>query len=81
MGEDVTKVSPTLGFIIKTIDYEGFVCIPFRSLPTLLLLPYCLHLHVSLPLLNHSNLVSVTSYKLNICTKPKSSPNSPNQTR
>jgi hypothetical protein len=23
MGEDVTTVSPTLGFIIKTIDYEG----------------------------------------------------------
>lgn len=25
MGEDVNSVSPTLGFIIKTIDYEGFV--------------------------------------------------------
>ncbi|KAH7162288.1 ADP-ribosylation factor family-domain-containing protein [Dactylonectria estremocensis] len=24
MGEDVNKVSPTLGFIIKTIDYEGY---------------------------------------------------------
>ncbi|OAA58617.1 Small GTPase superfamily, ARF/SAR type [Niveomyces insectorum RCEF 264] len=24
MGEDVTAVSPTLGFIIKTIDYEGY---------------------------------------------------------
>ncbi|KAL2112679.1 hypothetical protein VUR80DRAFT_6835 [Thermomyces stellatus] len=24
MGEDVTMVSPTLGFIIKTIDYEGY---------------------------------------------------------
>lgn len=23
MGEDVNTVSPTLGFIIKTIDYEG----------------------------------------------------------
>ena len=23
MDEDVTEVSPTLGFIIKTIDYEG----------------------------------------------------------
>lgn len=23
MGEDVSTVSPTLGFIIKTIDYEG----------------------------------------------------------
>jgi hypothetical protein len=23
MGEDVNSVSPTLGFIIKTIDYEG----------------------------------------------------------
>ena len=32
MGEDVTKVSPTLGFIIKTIDYDGYVplspCLP-----------------------------------------------------
>lgn len=25
MGEDVNTVSPTLGFIIKTIDYEGLV--------------------------------------------------------
>lgn len=25
MGEDVNTVSPTLGFIIKTIDYEGCV--------------------------------------------------------
>jgi ADP-ribosylation factor-like protein 2 len=25
MGEDVNSVSPTLGFIIKTIDYQGFV--------------------------------------------------------
>ncbi|KAI9754588.1 MAG: ADP-ribosylation factor-like protein 2, partial [Candelina submexicana] len=24
MNEDVDKVSPTLGFIIKTIDYEGY---------------------------------------------------------
>ncbi|KAL4413350.1 ADP-ribosylation factor 4 [Colletotrichum abscissum] len=24
MGEDVNTVSPTLGFIIKTIDYDGF---------------------------------------------------------
>lgn len=24
MGEDVDTVSPTLGFIIKTIDYEGY---------------------------------------------------------
>jgi GTPase SAR1 family protein len=24
MGEDVHTVSPTLGFIIKTIDYEGY---------------------------------------------------------
>ena len=23
MGEDINTVSPTLGFIIKTIDYEG----------------------------------------------------------
>ena len=25
MNEDVNSVSPTLGFIIKTIDYEGWV--------------------------------------------------------
>lgn len=25
MGEDVNTVSPTLGFIIKTIDYDGYV--------------------------------------------------------
>ncbi|PQE13201.1 ADP-ribosylation factor family protein [Rutstroemia sp. NJR-2017a BBW] len=25
MDEDVHSVSPTLGFIIKTIDYEGFI--------------------------------------------------------
>lgn len=25
MNEDVNEVSPTLGFIIKTIDYEGCV--------------------------------------------------------
>jgi GTPase SAR1 family protein len=24
MNEDVTTVSPTLGFIIKTIDFQGF---------------------------------------------------------
>lgn len=24
MGEDVATVSPTLGFIIKTIDFEGY---------------------------------------------------------
>jgi len=24
MKEDITTVSPTLGFIIKTIDYEGY---------------------------------------------------------
>ncbi|EGE05978.1 ADP-ribosylation factor family protein [Trichophyton equinum CBS 127.97] len=24
MGEDITTVSPTLGFIIKTIDFEGY---------------------------------------------------------
>lgn len=26
MNEDVNSVSPTLGFIIKTIEYEGYVC-------------------------------------------------------
>lgn len=26
MAEDVNSVSPTLGFIIKTIDYKGYVC-------------------------------------------------------
>ena len=25
MNEDVNSVSPTLGFIIKTIDYDGYV--------------------------------------------------------
>jgi hypothetical protein len=25
MKEDVNSVSPTLGFIIKTIDYEGYL--------------------------------------------------------
>jgi len=25
MNEDITTVSPTLGFIIKTIDYEGYI--------------------------------------------------------
>jgi ADP-ribosylation factor-like protein 2 len=25
MNEDVSTVSPTLGFIIKTVDYEGYV--------------------------------------------------------
>jgi len=25
MGEDINAVSPTLGFIIKTIDYEGYL--------------------------------------------------------
>lgn len=24
MGEDVNSVSPTLGFIIKTIEFEGY---------------------------------------------------------
>ena len=27
MKEDVTTVSPTLGFIIKTIDYDGYVSV------------------------------------------------------
>jgi ADP-ribosylation factor-like protein 2 len=25
MNEDVNSVSPTLGFIIKTIEYDGYV--------------------------------------------------------
>jgi hypothetical protein len=25
MNEDVTTVSPTLGFIIKTIDFDGYL--------------------------------------------------------
>lgn len=25
MGEEVDSVSPTLGFIIKTIEYEGYM--------------------------------------------------------
>lgn len=32
MGEDVTTVSPTLGFIIKTIDYEGEVQYPVETI-------------------------------------------------
>ena len=28
MKEDVTTVSPTLGFIIKTIDFQGYIPIP-----------------------------------------------------
>ncbi|GJC94949.1 ADP-ribosylation factor [Colletotrichum higginsianum IMI 349063] len=28
MGEDVNTVSPTLGFIIKTIDYDGYWVTP-----------------------------------------------------
>lgn len=35
MNEDVNTVSPTLGFIIKTIDYEGWV-IQFSHLFSLL---------------------------------------------
>lgn len=31
MGEDVNAVSPTLGFIIKTIDYDGWVMKPHGS--------------------------------------------------
>lgn len=26
MNEDVNSVSPTLGFIIKTIEYDGYGC-------------------------------------------------------
>lgn len=26
MNEDVNTVSPTLGFIIKTIDFQGYTC-------------------------------------------------------
>jgi GTPase SAR1 family protein len=32
MGEDVNTVSPTLGFIIKTIDYDGWVLNPTGAL-------------------------------------------------
>jgi ADP-ribosylation factor-like protein 2 len=28
MNEDVNSVSPTLGFIIKTIEYDGYVKLP-----------------------------------------------------
>lgn len=27
MDEDVSTVSPTLGFIIKTIDFDGYGCL------------------------------------------------------
>lgn len=48
MGEDVTKVSPTLGFIIKTIDYDGCVFFPFPvSYPLLL---SCVRSHLPRPL-------------------------------
>jgi ADP-ribosylation factor-like protein 2 len=36
MGEDVNSVSPTLGFIIKTIDYEGRVTV-YLSVSALLI--------------------------------------------
>lgn len=29
-GEDTSKISPTLGFNIKTMQYNRFVCRPFR---------------------------------------------------
>lgn len=32
MNEDVNTVSPTLGFIIKTIDYEGWVIMDFTTM-------------------------------------------------
>ncbi|KFH49064.1 ADP-ribosylation factor-like protein-like protein [Hapsidospora chrysogenum ATCC 11550] len=32
MGEDINTVSPTLGFIIKTIDYDGWVIDPTGAL-------------------------------------------------
>lgn len=28
MNEDISSVSPTLGFIIKTIDYDGYALFP-----------------------------------------------------
>ena len=31
MNEDINTVSPTLGFIIKTIDYEGYDHTSFAS--------------------------------------------------
>jgi GTPase SAR1 family protein len=31
MNEDVNSVSPTLGFIIKTIEYDGYVSYPDSS--------------------------------------------------
>jgi hypothetical protein len=31
MNEDVHNVSPTLGFIIKTIDYNGYVATGFEQ--------------------------------------------------
>ena len=36
MNEDIYSVSPTLGFIIKTIEYEGFVQSPGWCLPSIL---------------------------------------------
>jgi GTPase SAR1 family protein len=31
MNEDVNSVSPTLGFIIKTIEYDGYIYFLFRT--------------------------------------------------
>lgn len=31
MNEDVNTVSPTLGFIIKTIDFQGYCLFPWAS--------------------------------------------------
>jgi hypothetical protein len=40
MGEDVNTVSPTLGFIIKTIDYDGYVYSVLCPFGPLLILAY-----------------------------------------
>ncbi|KAG0646965.1 ADP-ribosylation factor 2 [Hyphodiscus hymeniophilus] len=37
MNEDVNNVSPTLGFIIKTIDYNGYAAIKFEDVILLMM--------------------------------------------
>lgn len=72
MNEDVDSVSPTLGFIIKTIDYEGLVRSIYYHLPCL---PSA-HEHIVLVQKKKKkkrkrkpSLTKITKvrYKLNIC--------------
>jgi len=63
MNEDVNSVSPTLGFIIKTIDYEGLD-------KDLLCSYYFLHALLNVITTQISSLLTTMNkarYKLNIC--------------